>query len=188
MKSTTSTIRRRGVVAAVLLSGLLLVATACGGGSKSESSSTTAAGGSSATTASGGSSGGSSGTVDVSNCSSFFKKVNDMQAQLEKYVSSASSSGTVDWDGFLKAIDSITSSVPSEIKSDWNTVLAATKKMINVFKGVNLATATPEQMAQLDTAMKEVDTPEVQKASDNLDAYAKKHCPQMADTPTTSSN
>lgn len=172
MRSTTR------LTAGALLAGLLLFgAVACGGGSKSSSSN----GDSTATTAkSDSSSGGNSNTtVDVSNCSGFFKKFNDAEAKIQ---ASMSGSSQMDAKAIMSTLDGLTSSVPSEIKDDWKTVLAATKKILDGMASVNLsdpASITPEQMAKLEALGSELDDPKVQKASDNLDAYAKKHCPQL---------
>lgn len=183
MSPSGTSLRRRSTVAAVALAGLMLVAAACGGGSKSGSSSTTTAGGSSSNNSS---SNNSSPTVDVSNCSTFFKKLNDVSNQIDAAMTN--SNGSIDWAGVKTALNSIKSSVPSEIKDDWNVVLAAFDTMATQLQGINLATATPDQLAQIQTTLMNIETPEFTKADANLNAYAEKHCPQLATTSTTAAN
>jgi hypothetical protein len=75
------------------------------------------------------------------------------------------------------AMQNATANVPSQVKSDWQTIVTAYTKFVNAIKGINLADLTnPATAAQVQAAASEMNSPAVQQASDNINAWAKQNC------------
>ena len=172
--------KKRAVLAALVVSGLMLVGTACGGSSSKSSDSASSSGSSSETTAksSGGGSGGDSGK-----CAELLKKSEALAAKMEATGSSAADSGDMSagMSSMIKDLESFTSTVPSDIRGDWKTIVDAFKEYASALEGVNMNNLTdPATMEKLTKAGAALDSAKVQKASDNLDAWTKKNCPSLA--------
>ncbi len=166
-------------IAGVLLAGtLMLGAVACGGSSnKSESSTkdttaTTAGGGSSS-----GSGSGSSGG-DASNCAALAKKFDEAAAKMDAV---DTGDGTANLSQVYKNLDALTSSVPSEIRSDWKVIVEQFKAYADAMSGVDMNNLTdPATMAKMEKAFSNIDSDKFEKAADNVDAYFNKLCPSYA--------
>lgn len=172
MVPTVSPWRRRGPVAAVLLAGLLLFGAACGGGGSSSSDSS--GDGSSATTVARSDSGSGSGSMS--------RECIELGRKFEEAADKIDVMGTdpnADVDAAYKALDQLTSSVPSEIRGDWRTMVDWFKELANVMKGIDTNSNDPAAMARALESMASMDTSKVESAMNNIDAYFNKTCPGM---------
>src|SRR5665647_1197595 len=102
---------KRVSVLGLLMAGLLLFATACGGSSSKSSDSTSAT-----TTAAASSSG------DASNCAELYAKFNTVGDSIVNAMTGTG--GSTDWNTVVSQLDSLTSSVPSQVRGDWQTLVA----------------------------------------------------------------
>ena len=173
------TTKKSAAFAALLMAGLMLVGAACGGSSKkddSASSSGSSSESSSATTAK--SSGGSGG--DSSSCLDLFNKTEELSAKMGSSMT-GTSDPSADVSSMVSALDSFTSSVPSAIRDDWKTIVAAIKSYADAMKGIDMKNlmdpATQEKLTKAAAAM---DDAKFKKASDNIDAWVAKNCPSYA--------
>jgi len=157
--------KKRWAFSAFLIAGFVLVGSACGGSSSNSGSS------SATTTKSGGSS-------DASACADLFNKTEELAAKMD-----ALDSGTVDktspgMSATLKSLESFSSSVPSEIREDWKTVLATIKTYTEAIAGIDFTNLSdPTTAAKLAKAGSAMDDAKYQKASENLDQWTQKNCP-----------
>jgi len=141
------------------------VATTRASGSGSQSSTT--AGGSATTGAGNGGGNGSSGSVSGlpdAQCINFAIKWAQLASQ---FGGAAAGSGNSNLKSELSAMQG---SVPSEIKDDFNTVATAYS---DYMQAVQSAGSDPTKLA---TAASKIDTPDVQKASANIDKWTSAHC------------
>jgi hypothetical protein len=163
----TTSNRRLGFIG-LALAGFLVLGAACGSSSKSSSSTTTVA------SASSGSSG-SSGTSLSGSCLDLEKMVEQMATEIGAAFTSSNAQG--DFATLESAMQNATANVPSQVKSDWQTIVTAYTKFVNAIKGINLADLTnPATAAQVQAAASEMNSPAVQQASDNINAWAKQNC------------
>jgi hypothetical protein len=169
--------KKRAVLAALVVSGLMLVGTACGGSSSKSSDSASGSGSSSASTSKSSGGGGS----DSSKCSELLKKSEALAAKMEASSSGDSADMSANVNSMIKDLESFTSTVPSEIRGDWKTIVDAFKDYASALEGINMNNLTdPATMDKLTKAGAALDSAKVQKASDNLDAWTKKNCPSLA--------
>jgi hypothetical protein len=78
-----------------------------------------------------------------------------------------------------KFFDALVAKAPDEIKDDLATLASAWKEVATQLKGIDLtsgATPSPETLQKLQEIGKKFDTPELQKASQNIEAWAKDNC------------
>lgn len=164
---------------------LALVASGCGGGSKSsetttttetvtqESTTTTETAGTTTEAA-----GTTTGTADLSK----ILGNKDCQALLAagaSFAQAMAGANGASSDEAAKALQDMASKVPDAIKSDvdtlaqWYTNYAAKLKAIGIKPG---QPPTASQIQQLQAAITSSSTADVQKASQHLDAWAKKNC------------
>jgi len=171
--------KKRAVLAALVVSGLMLVGTACGGSSSKSSDSASGSGSGSSSASTSKSSGGSGS--DSSKCAELLKKSEALAAKMEASSSGDSADMSANMNSMVKDLESFTSSVPSEIRGDWKTIVDAFKEYATALEGINMNNLTdPATMEKLTKAGAALDSTKVQKASDNLDAWTKKNCPSMA--------
>jgi hypothetical protein len=157
----TTSNRRLGFIG-LALAGFLVLGAACGSSSKSSSSTTTVA------SASSGSSG-SSGTSLSGSCLDLEKMVEQMATEIGAAFTSSNAQG--DFATLESAMQNATANVPSQ------TIVTAYTKFVNAIKGINLADLTnPATAAQVQAAASEMNSPAVQQASDNINAWAKQNC------------
>lgn len=167
--------RKSAAFAAFLMAGLMVLGTACGGSSsKSSDSSGGASGESSATTSK--SSGGGGG--NSSSCAELFNKTQELSEKMDAIDTGADGTSTAGLNDMVKALESFSSSVPSEIRDDWKTIVAGIKEYVNAMKGIDFNNLTdPATMEKLTKATAAFEDSKYQKASDNLDAWTQKNCP-----------
>ena len=71
--------------------------------------------------------------------------------------------------------------VPDEIRDDFETFSRGIEDYANALKGVNLRDLLePETQKKMEDASKFVDAPEMQQASDKIEAYFEKTCPSVS--------
>ncbi len=163
MRGTT----KRAAFAALLMAGLMLAVTACGGSSSTSSTTTTA------------SSGGSGG--DASSCADLFNKTQELSASMESSMTTTSGSSSVDLSSIVTTLDSFTSSVPSEIRGDWTTIVAGIKTYADAVKGIDMTNVTdPATQQKLMDASAAMDDAKFLQATNNIDAWTAKNCPSYA--------
>jgi hypothetical protein len=177
----------RGTVLAVGLLAALLVA--CGGGSKNSKSAagdaSNPSGNQPANSSSQSSNNGQSqadlfrSSVTAQNCPALVSFITGYFAG-GAFGGGSGSPGQFDASFFQNAAKN----APSEIKPDMQALADAFEKMNKVFqdfkvdfsKPATLASLSPAQQQQLATRLAEIDTPALQKASDNVTAYLEKAC------------
>ena len=173
-----STKTKGAALAAVLVTGLMLFGGACGGSSDKSSDSSTKSGESSSatTTKSGG---------DASSCSDLFNMSEELSTKLDA-MSTAMSDGTsnnmsADMTAMAATLDSFTSSVPSEIRGDWKTIVSGFRTYADALQGVDFSNITdPATMEKLSAAAATMDDAKYEEASTNLEAWTTKNCPSYA--------
>jgi len=158
--------KKHWAFSAFLITGLMLAGAACGGSSSNSGSA-------SATTAkSGGGSGG-----DASVCADLFNKSEELAARLDALDTGEMSAGV---SSMVKSLESFSSSVPSEIREDWKTILATIKTYAETTAGIDFTNLTdPTTAAKLAKAGSAMDDAKYQKASENLDQWTQKNCPSF---------
>ena len=170
MRSTT----KRAALAALLMAGLMLVGTACSGSSDKSGDSSNGSESSSATTA-------KAVEGDVNSCADLFNKTEELSANLESSMSSASSSSSVDLSSMMSSLDSFTSTVPSAIREDWKALVSGLKDYADAMKGVDMNNLTdPAIQEKLTAAAASMDDAKFQTASDNIEAWVTTNCPSYA--------
>ena len=163
-------------LAALFVSGLMLVGTACGG-SSDKSSATSGGSDSSATTA--GSNVTSGG--DASGCADLFNKTQELSASMESSMTTTSGSSSLDLSSIVSTLDSFTASVPSEIRSDWTTIVAGIRTYADAVKGIDTANITdPATQQKLMDASAAMDDAQFLQATNNIDAWTAKNCQSYA--------
>lgn len=170
MRRTT----KRAAFAALLLAGLMLVGAACGGTSDKSGDSSNGSESSSATTAK--PEGGDSGA-----CTDLFNKTEELSANLESSMASASTSSSVDLSSMVSSLDSFTSTVPSAIREDWKSLVSGLKGYADAMRGVDMNNLTdPATQEKLNAAAASMDGAKFQAASDNIEAWVTTNCPSYA--------
>ena len=170
MRGTT----KRAAFATLLMAGLMLVGTACSGSSDKSGDSSNGSESSSATTA-------KVVEGDASSCADLFNKTEELSANLESSMSTASSSSFADLSSMMSSQDSFTSTVPSAIREDWKALVSGLKDYADAMKGVDMNNLTdPATQEKLTKAAASMDDAKFQKASDNIEAWVTTNCPSYA--------
>lgn len=167
--------KRGGSLAAFLIAGFMILGTACGGSSSksNDSSGSTSAESSSATTASSG--GGAANCAELFNMSE--KLATAMSANGMGVTGDVSSSMSAS----AKALEAFSSQAPSEIRDDWKTLASGFTAYAQALEGINFNNLTdPATMEKLSKATESMDDSKMQKASDNINAWIEKNCPNLA--------
>jgi len=155
--------------AALLIASFVLVSAACGdSSSKSGASSTSSA-----------KSSGSSGDANV--CADLFNQVEELVATLDSSDAGSTGKMSPDTSQIVKSLESFTSNVPSEIREDWQIVIATITSYVEEMAGIDFNNlADPTTAAKLAKAESVMDDAKYQKASENLDQWTQKNCPSYA--------
>ncbi|MCG9477950.1 MAG: hypothetical protein K9H34_08190 [Actinomycetia bacterium] len=161
--------KKSAAFAALLIASFVLVGAACG-----DSSSTTDA---SSTTTAKSSGSGSDATI----CADLFNQVEDLVATMDASDTGTTDKMSPDMSQTMKSLESFSSSVPSEIREDWKTVISAIKSYVEELAGIDFANpADPTTEAKLAKAESVMDDAKYQRASENLDQWIQKNCPSYA--------
>jgi hypothetical protein len=156
------------------MAGLMLVGAACSSSSDKSGDSSNGSEPSSVTTAKPG--GGDSGA-----CVDLFNKTEELSANLESSMSTASSSSFADLSAMMSSLDSFTSTVPSAIREDWKSLVSGLKDYADAMKGVDMNNLTdPATQEKLTKAAASMDEVKFQTASDNIEAWVTANCPSYA--------
>jgi hypothetical protein len=84
-----------------------------------------------------------------------------------------------DIDSVAEVFDELADRVPEEIRDDYQVLADNFKEFADALEGVDLSSgATPdaETLAKLQAAVASMDQPEVQQASENIEAWATENC------------
>lgn len=161
--------KKSAAFAALLIASFILVGAACG-----DSSSTTDA---SSTTTAKSSGSGSDATI----CADLFNQVEDLVATMDASDTGTTDEMSPDMSQTMKSLESFSSSVPSEIREDWKTVISAIKSYVEELAGIDFTNpADPTTEAKLAKAESVMDDAKYQKASENLNQWIQKNCPSYA--------
>ncbi|MEZ5141751.1 MAG: hypothetical protein R2726_04425 [Acidimicrobiales bacterium] len=149
--------------------------TSTGSNNNASSTTTTASGGGSGGNGSSGGGSGSNGTPSQADCI----QAAGLYTKLIAAPSQALAPGqTFDAAAFDQELAQIKGSVPDDLKADMQTFADAYSQFINNVKDLDLSNpasfANPETAQKLQDATKPLDSAEVKKAQDNIDAYFKK--------------
>ena len=156
--------KKRAVLSVLLIASFMLVGAACGGSSNNSGSS-------SDTSAKSGSG------SDASACADLFNKTEELAAEMDALDAGEMSSAA---SAMVKSLESFSSSVPSEIREDWKTVISAIKSYVEELAGIDFANpADPTTEAKLAKAESVMDDAKYQRASENLDQWTQKNCPSF---------
>jgi hypothetical protein len=156
--------KKRAALSALLIAGIMLVGSACGSSSSNSGASSTTSAKSS----------GGNGS-DASACADLFNKSEELAAKLDALDTGEMSAGV---SSMVKSLESFSSSVPSEIREDWKTIVATIKTYAEAIAGIDFNNlADPDTVAKLDKAGSAMDDAKFEKASENLDQWTQKNCP-----------
>ena len=100
-------------------------------------------------------------------------------AGLGSKLQGAFGSGSGDIDSVSEVFDELAERVPEEIRDDYQVLADNFKEFAEALEGVDLSSgATPdaETLAKLQEAATSMDQPEVQQASQNIEAWVKANC------------
>ena len=78
-----------------------------------------------------------------------------------------------------EVFDEIADQVPEEIRDDYQVLADNFQELADALKGIDLAsgeTPSPEALAKLQELSASLDTPEVQQATENIEAWARENC------------
>lgn len=158
--------KKRAAFSALLIAGFMLIGAACGGSpSNSGSSSDTSA-----------KSSGGNGS-DASACADLFNKSEDIAAKMDALDAGEMSAGV---SSMVKSLESFSSSIPSEIRDDWKTIVATIKTYAEAIAGIDFTNLSdPTTAAKLAKAGSAMDDAKFEKASENLDQWTQKNCPSF---------
>jgi hypothetical protein len=165
-------------LAVLLLAALALLAAGCGGDDSDSSASgdDAAAVETEATDATDDSATEDDGTSDDDSaalegeCANF--------AGLSAKLSSALA-GTNGVDSAAEVFDEIADQVPEEIRDDYEVLVDNFRELADALKGIDISsggTPSPEALAKLQELSGKLDTPEVQQATENIEAWARENC------------
>ena len=174
-------------VAAVLVAGLLLGATACGGGddSSSDGDAIQASAESSTTTADES----TSGSGDLGDLSDELGDLDGMLGGDCLSTSMAFLSLSLAPLGFMGGaseadiaeletqLDDLSGEIPEEISGDFETYAAGIQAYADAMKGMDSSNILdPEVQSQMEEAGAELETPEMEEAQANIEAYFEQEC------------
>jgi len=169
--------RKSASLAALLLAAFMVLGTACGGSSSngSDSSESSSAESSSASTAM------SNGGGGATNCLELFKMSEELATAMAGTVMGQTGDVSSSMSGLAEALQSFSSNAPSEIREDWKILASGFTAYAEALEGVNFNNLTdPATMDKLTKASEMIDDSKMQKASDNIEAWANKNCPSYA--------
>ena len=78
-----------------------------------------------------------------------------------------------------EVFDEIADQVPEEIRDDYEVLVDNFRELADALKGIDLSsggTPSPEALAKLQELSGKLDTPEVQQATENIEAWARENC------------
>jgi len=84
-----------------------------------------------------------------------------------------------DVDSASEVFDELADRVPEEIRDDYRVLADNFKQFADALEGVDLTsgeTPSPETLAKLQEAAAAMDQPEIQQASDNIEAWVQENC------------
>jgi hypothetical protein len=84
-----------------------------------------------------------------------------------------------DVDSAAEVFDELADRVPEEIREDYQVLADNFREFADALEGVDLAsgeTPSPETLAKLQEAAASMDQPEVQQASENIEAWVQENC------------
>jgi hypothetical protein len=181
----------RLVALAAVAAAFVVAAAGCGGSSSSSSSgaTTTAASGGTDTTRSStdttssstdttGGNGTSSSTTSSSGTASgsLTKSCLDFAGASSKIAQAFASSGKNDPEALKSYMAALADKAPASIKADFQTLADAFGKYADALKGVNLQSPSASDIQKFQKVAGSVNTPEVQKAEQNISAWVKGGC------------
>jgi hypothetical protein len=177
--------RMRTKIAAVLVAGLVLAAGACGGGSKDESSTKddaiTADADDTTTTKARDKDKDSDNDIDFEDA--FDGLSGDcMQAGMAYFALSMQALGAAfgmsdsDIEEMQDQINELKADIPSKIEDDFEVFADALAEYAEAMKGMNLGDLM-NGSSDAEDAAKILETPEVEKATQNIEAYFDEECP-----------
>ena len=164
-----------------LLGAIALLAAGCGGGSDESSATTTETTVETTVDTDTEATDTSTETTDASNANPFASgdclELAGIGAKFAEAL--GASGGTQDLEATSKFLDELVSKAPDEIKDDLATLAAAWTEIADALKGVDLSGGTApsaDTIKKLQEIGTKFDTPELQQASKNLDAWTKENC------------
>jgi hypothetical protein len=92
---------------------------------------------------------------------------------------SSAFAGTNGIDSAAAVFDEIADQVPDEIRDDYEVLADNFRELADALKGIDFAageTPSPEALAELQELSSKLDTPEVQQATENIEAWARENC------------
>ena len=105
-------------------------------------------------------------------------QVEDLVATMDASDTGTTDEMSPDMSQTMKSLESFSSSVPSEIREDWKTIVATIKTYAEAIAGIDFNNlADPDTVAKLDKAGSAMDDAKFEKASENLDQWTQKNCP-----------
>lgn len=169
------TTKKTAAFAALLVAGFMLVGAACGG-SSSKSSESSGGSSSESSSATSKSSGG-----DAKGCAELFNKTEELSASMDALDSGSTGDMNADMDAMVKALESFSSNVPSEIRDDWKTIVSAIKEYVAAIEDIDMSDVTkltdPATMEKLEKAGAALQSQKYMEASEKLDQWTQKNCP-----------
>ena len=100
-------------------------------------------------------------------------------AGLGAKLQSAFGGGSGDLDSASEVFDELADRVPEEIREDYRVLADNFKQFADALKDVDLTsgeTPSPETLAKLQQAASSMDQPEIQQASENIEAWVQENC------------
>jgi cell fate (sporulation/competence/biofilm development) regulator YlbF (YheA/YmcA/DUF963 family) len=157
----------------LLIAALALVAAGCGGDDSSDASGEATE----TVVATDTSSDDSTETTDDSATGNLSGQCAEL-AGISSKLAQSLSGGTADLDEAAEVLDELADQVPDEIKDDYQIVAENFAKIAEALEGVDLTSGTPdaEALAKLRELGQTLDSPEVQQATANLEAWARENC------------
>jgi hypothetical protein len=176
--------RLRGHWAAVaaVLAALTLAAAGCGGDDESSGGETTVATAEPATTEETATEATSEETTEETTAAASIadKDCIELATIGAKFSEALGGSGqNPNFEATTQFFDELVDKAPDEIKDDLRTVATAWKEIATQLKDLNLQSGqapSPETIAKLQALSAKFDTPKLQQASKNLQAWADQHC------------
>jgi hypothetical protein len=100
-------------------------------------------------------------------------------AGISQQLAQSLSGQTADLQQASKVFDEIADQVPEEIRADYQVIAENFKKIADALKGVDLTggqAPSPEALAKLQELSQSMDSPEVKRASEHIEAWVKENC------------
>ena len=100
-------------------------------------------------------------------------------AGLSAKLSQAFAGTSPDLDSVSEVFEEVADQVPEEIRDDYEVLAANFDELADALKGIDLSsgeTPSPEAIAKLQQLSSQLSTPEVQEATQNIEAWAQANC------------